>query len=193
MGIVASLRRARRRSGMSLRALAERSGVASSNLSMIENGRRDPTASTVDKVASAIGIEWIPVLAEGRSPAARAAAEIIRADDDGHFAQAYRRFLQLNDELASADPVTKVLLSAEAPDTSSSRWLDAIAALVEVRLLEVSAPVPFWVTEREGRPDVMWEPRRSSQPLPVSAELARVSPSFLDRGIAIEDGELVSI
>jgi len=192
MTIAASLRRARRNSGASLRSIAARSGVAASNLSAIENGRRDPTTSTVDRLASAIGVEWVPVATQGRRPAARAAEEIRAAEADGQFAQAYRRFIQLSDDLASADPVTRVLLSAEQPDDSSSRWLDAIAALLEMRLQEASAPVPAWVTERSGHPDVVWEPQRGARPLAVSADRSEVSPEFLRRGVAIERGELIS-
>lgn len=192
MSIAESLRRARKHSGASLRSVAARSGVAPANLSAIENGRRDPTTSTVDKLASALGVEWVPVVAQGRSTAARAAQEITAAEAQEQFAQAYRRFLQLADDLASADPVTRVLLSAEEPDDSSSRWLDAIAALLEVRLKEASAPVPTWVTERAGHPDAVWEPQRSARPLALSADRDEVPPEFLRRGVAIEQGELVS-
>lgn len=192
MSITNSLRRARKHSGASLRSIASRAGVGAGNLSAIENGHRDPTTSTVDRLASAIGIDWIPFPAQGRSPAARAAADIVDAEAHGQFAQAYRRFIQLADDLASADPVTRVLLAAERPDDSSSRWLDAIAALLEVRLHEVSAPVPSWVTERAGHPDVVWEPQRSARALPLSADHTQVPTEFIRRGVAIERGELVS-
>jgi len=193
MSIATSLRRARKRSGATLRSIAARSGVAPGNLSAIENGHRAPTTSTVDKISSAIGIDWIPYATHGRSPAARAAEEITCAEADGRHAQAYRRFIQLADDLASADPVTRVLLSAEEPDDSSSRWLDAIAALLEVRLQEASAPVPSWVVERTGHPDAVWEPQRSVRPLPLSADREQVPPEFLRRGVAVEQGELASV
>lgn len=193
MSIRHSLRRARRRSGASLRSIASRAGVGAGNLSAIENGHRDPTTSTVDRLASAIGIELIPVATQGRSPAARAAEEITEAEARGQFPLAYRRFIQLADDLASADPVTRVLLAVEEPDESSSRWLDAIAALLEVRLREASAPVPSWVTERTGNPDSVWEPQRSARPLPVSADRTQVPSEFLRRGVAIERGELASV
>lgn len=193
MTLAASLRRARKRSGASLREVASRSGVAASNISAIENGHRDPTSVTLSRLSSSIGVEWIPAVTQGRSPAARAAQEITIAEAQGQHAQAYRRFIQLADDLASADPVTRVLLSAEEPDRTSSRWVDAIAALVEVRLSEASAPVPTWVTERSGQPDAVWEPQRGSRPVPVSADRSQVSPEFLRRGVAIERGELTSV
>lgn len=193
MGIVNTLRRARRRSGASLRSVASLSGVGAGNLSAIENGHREPTSSTVDRLASTMGIEWVPFHAEGRTPAASAADEITRAENDGRHAQAYRRFLQLADDLASADPVTRVLLSAEPPDDSPSRWLDAIAAVVELRLHEVRAPIPSWVTGYSGQPDAVWEPQRGSRALLLGADREQIPAEFLQRGVAIEQGELLSV
>lgn len=192
MSITNSLRRARKRSGASLRNVASRTGIGAGNLSAIENGHRNPTTSTVENLASAIGIELIPAALHGRTPAARAAGEITDAEARGQFPLAYRRFVQLADDLASADPVTRVLLAAEEPEDSSSRWLDAIAALLEVRLREASAPLPAWVTARTGNPDSVWEPQRGARPLPVSADRTQVPPEFLRRGVAIEQGELLS-
>ncbi|MFF7682525.1 helix-turn-helix domain-containing protein [Microbacterium sp. NPDC007973] len=193
VNLAASLRRVRKRSGASLRDVALRSGVAASNISAIENGHRDPTSVTLSRLASSIGVEWIPAVTQGRAPAARAAEEITVAEAHGEHARAYRRFIQLADDLASADPVTRVLLSAEEPDNSPSRWLDAIAALLEVRLGEVSAPVPAWVTARDGQPNAQWEPPRSSRPLSLTADRSHVPPEFLRRGVAIERGELMSV
>lgn len=193
MPIVDSFRRARKRSGESLRNVAARSGVGASNLSAIENGHRDPTSATLDRLASTIGIVWVPLDAKGRTPAASAAGDITHDEAEGEHAQAYRRFIQLADDLASADSVTRVLLSAEQPDESPSRWLDAIAALVELRLREALAPVPAWVQERSGHPEALWEPRRSSRSLPLAADPGQIPAEFLRRGIAIERGELLSV
>lgn len=192
MGIVNTLRRARRRSGASLRNVASLSGVGAGNLSAIENGHREPTSSTVDRLAATMGIDWVPFHAEGRTPAASAAEEITSAEADGRHAQAYRRFIQLADDLATADPVTRVLLSAEPPVRSPSRWLDAIAAVVEFRLREVHDPIPSWVSDYCGQPNAMWEPQRGSHSLPLSVDLGRVPPEFLKRGVAIEQAELLS-
>ncbi|WP_150952667.1 helix-turn-helix domain-containing protein [Microbacterium testaceum] len=193
MSIVNSLRRARKRSGASLRSVALLSGVGANNLSAIENGQREPTSSTVDRLAVTMGIDWIPFEAHGRTPAAIAADQITRAEDEGRHAQAYRRFIQLADDLASADPVARVLLSAEQPDESSSRWLDAVAAVVELRLHEVHAPVPTWAKERSGRPDAVWHPQRGSRALTLTADHEQVPEEFLRRGVAIERGELLSV
>lgn len=42
--------------GYSLEALAERSGVSRSNISLIERGQSSPTAAVLDKLAAALGV-----------------------------------------------------------------------------------------------------------------------------------------
>ena len=57
--------------GFSLDALAERSGVSRSNISLIERGQSSPTATVLDKLATALNI----TLASLFEPAHEAAAE----------------------------------------------------------------------------------------------------------------------
>ena len=52
-----TLRRARRRSGLSLRALAARAGTSHSTLSAYERGRKEPTVDTLDRIVRAAGFE----------------------------------------------------------------------------------------------------------------------------------------
>jgi len=51
----ATLRRARRRSGLSLRALAARAGTSHSTLAAYEQGRKVPTVETLDRIVRAAG------------------------------------------------------------------------------------------------------------------------------------------
>ncbi len=192
MTIVNSLRRARRRARVSLTEAATRSGVGITNLSAIENARRHPTTETAQRIADALGVTFVPVLARGRSTVAASADAIARAEDAGDHRLAYRQFIQLADDLAAVDPVTKVLLSAEEPDLTGRRWDDAVAALVEYRLVEAGAPLPGWVTERGGDADEPWEPQRAAVPLPFPADITAVAEPFLRRGVLIEENELAS-
>lgn len=187
-----SLRRARRRACISLRDVAARSGVGITNLSAIENARRHPTTATAQRIADAIGVTFVPVLARGRSTAAASAVAIDEAEDAGDHRLAYRQFLQLADDLAAVDPVTRVLLSAEEPDLTGTRWDDAVAALVEYRLAEAGAPLPAWVTTRHGDAGQPWEPQRAALPLPFPADVTSVAAPFLRRGVLIEENELAS-
>jgi transcriptional regulator with XRE-family HTH domain len=52
-----TLRRARRRSGLSLRALAARAATSHSTLAAYESGRKVPTVETFDRIIRAAGYE----------------------------------------------------------------------------------------------------------------------------------------
>jgi transcriptional regulator with XRE-family HTH domain len=70
--IARRVRELRNAQGFSLDALAERSGVSRSNISLIERGQSSPTAVVLDKLATGLGVT-VASLFEGESP--RAAAE----------------------------------------------------------------------------------------------------------------------
>jgi transcriptional regulator with XRE-family HTH domain len=74
-------RRARRRSGLSLRALATRAGTSHSALAAYESGRKVPTVGTLDRVLRAAGfvpeIVLTPAI-DDRDPSARG-RELIEA------------------------------------------------------------------------------------------------------------------
>lgn len=55
--------------GLSLDALAQKSGVSRSNISLIERGQSSPTAVVLDKLSSALGVS-VASLFEGREAAA---------------------------------------------------------------------------------------------------------------------------
>jgi len=189
MSIASSLRRARLNSGVSLRRIAAGSGVGASSLSNIESGRREPTSGTVERIAETLGVRVAVIPRVDRLTAADA-AETIATFADAEPATAYRAFLQLADDLAAADPYERFLLTVEEPCRLGNRWDDAIAALVELRLPEGS--VPPWTARDTAQPDAVWEPQRTSFPLPDLTELSEAPEPFRRRGIAISAGELKS-
>jgi len=71
---------------LSLDALAARSGVSRSNISLIERGESSPTAAVLDKLASALGVALAALFEDKRppedepSPVARAADQPIWTD-----------------------------------------------------------------------------------------------------------------
>jgi transcriptional regulator with XRE-family HTH domain len=78
------VRAARDAQGLSLAALAERSGVSRSNISLIERGESSATATVLDKLSAALGIT-VASLFEGPpgdapSPVARAADQPVWTD-----------------------------------------------------------------------------------------------------------------
>lgn len=184
-------RSARAASGLTQSELAIRSGIAGSSLSLIEHGKREPTVATLDALLRATRhtVVTVPTV---RSDAARIASEIGAAITNSDDASAFRRFLQLADNLAAERGATRVGLALTEPaPTGSEQWDAAIAALCEFRLKADALPVPDWVTTRAGHPDNPWAPRTSDYDIP--ADPTRVPNEFLRRGILIEAATLESI
>ncbi len=69
------IRHFRVKAGMTLEELGNITGTAPSQLSMIENGRREPRLSLLEALASALGVAASDLL-EGEAPSPRAALEI---------------------------------------------------------------------------------------------------------------------
>jgi transcriptional regulator with XRE-family HTH domain len=74
MDAATTLRRARKRAGLSLRVLAARAETSHSTLAAYEAGRKVPTVDTFDRVVRAagyeVGVELTPTVG-GADPAAR--------------------------------------------------------------------------------------------------------------------------
>ena len=94
MSIQSSLKQARVRAGLSLTDAAKQSGIQRSNIAAIENGRRDPTASTIEKTASAARVRLIPVKSDGRTSVAEAATALADAVRQDNPRRAYRVLVQ---------------------------------------------------------------------------------------------------
>src|SRR5204862_3639458 len=57
--------------GFSLDALAERSGVSRSNISLIERGQSSPTATVLDKLAAGLGVTLASLFEDAKAPVAQ--------------------------------------------------------------------------------------------------------------------------
>jgi transcriptional regulator with XRE-family HTH domain len=60
------IRALRRRSGLSIRELAEKAGVSAAMISLMERGRSDPSLTTLQKVLAALGTDLTTFFSEGR-------------------------------------------------------------------------------------------------------------------------------
>lgn len=78
--IAQRLRELRDARGYSLEALAERSGVSRSNISLIERGQSSPTAAVLDKLAIGLGVALASFFDDG-APATEPPSPFIRAGD----------------------------------------------------------------------------------------------------------------
>lgn len=72
------IRALRAQRGLTLGALAERSGVSRSMISVIERAESSPTASVLDRLAAALGVTIATLFAEAKRPNA---APVARAAD----------------------------------------------------------------------------------------------------------------
>lgn len=184
-------RAARASSGLTQIEFAHQSGIAGSSLSLIEHGKREPTFSTLEVLLRAARHTAV-IIPTVRSDAAHIAAEISEAISSSDDASAYRRFLQLADNLAAETGATKVGLTLTEPAfTGSSEWDLAIAALCEYRLNAYRLPIPTWITQRRNLLKIRWTPYASDYEIPV--EIKNVPKEFLRRGILIEVQTLESI
>jgi transcriptional regulator with XRE-family HTH domain len=186
--ITAALRRTRSRSGRSLSWVAARAGIAESNLSTIEHGRREPRAATIDRLAAALDVTFVPVATGGRSTTAEAADHVAAALAAGDTDTAYRAIVQVADDLASASPYLRALLAAEAPVAIDAGWNAFLAGVVEWRLTQAGLPTPEWIRAQVRDPAVPWAPPSTILP----ARPDHVPEPLRRRGIQVEADELTS-
>ena len=78
--IARRVRELRDAQNLSLDALAARSGVGRSTISLIERGESSPTAAVLDKLASALGVA-LASLFEDKAPAEQAPSPVARVAD----------------------------------------------------------------------------------------------------------------
>ena len=84
--IARRVRELRDAQGFSLDALAERSGVSRSNISLIERGQSSPTATVLDKLATGLGVTLASLFEDSKaaaaepSPVARVAEQPVWTD-----------------------------------------------------------------------------------------------------------------
>jgi transcriptional regulator with XRE-family HTH domain len=143
------VREIRTDAGLSLRALADAAGVATSTVHRIEAGRLHPTVDTFGRIAEAAGVRLVvePVV----DPAASVVglARSIRSDlAVGDDSWAVRKAAELARRFSGADAsARRRMLAAEPPTTGDRRWDAFVAALAEWLAVRFDAPVPAWSRE----------------------------------------------
>ncbi len=89
------LKSLREQRGWSLDALAARSGVSRSNISLIERGQSSPTASVLDKLSAGLGVTLASLFEEPAEPGA-AASPLARVADQPLWADPASGYLRRN-------------------------------------------------------------------------------------------------
>lgn len=199
------LRQLRATQGLSLEALAERSGVSRSNISLIERGESSPSAVVLDRLATALGLTLAQLFAGSAgvtssappSPLARADHQSVWTDP----ASGYRR-RALSPEAARGLQLVAVEFPAGARvayETADHTAAAEQQIWVMAGRIEVSAGSEQWVLEagdclamRLDRPVVFHNPGslaarylvaiatpggRSDKPRPAPATPARRRPA----------------
>jgi transcriptional regulator with XRE-family HTH domain len=105
--ISARVRELRDTRGFSLDALAERSGVSRSNISLIERGQSSPTAAVLDKLAAGLGVTLASLFEAGQSPAAEP-SPLARVAEQPVWADPASGYLRRNVSPPAGSPIQLV-------------------------------------------------------------------------------------
>ena len=144
--IAERMRAARDAAGLSLAALAERSGVSRSNISLIERGESSATATVLDKLSAALGIT-VASLFEG--PPGAAPSPVARAADQPVWTDPASGYVRRNLSPAAWSPIQLVEVSfppgARVAYETSARAVDVDQQVWIIEgAMEVTVGVTRW-------------------------------------------------
>ncbi|WP_439889858.1 helix-turn-helix domain-containing protein [Ralstonia sp. 25C] len=105
--IARRLRELRDAQGFSLEALAERSQVSRSAISLIERGQSSPTAAVLDRLSSALGVTLASLFEDSASPAAEP-SPVARAADQPEWTDPGSGYVRRNLSPAARSPIQLV-------------------------------------------------------------------------------------
>jgi transcriptional regulator with XRE-family HTH domain len=124
----------RRQLGYSLEALAERSGVSRSMISLIERGQTSPTAAILDKLAAALGVTLAGLFAEASeakppAPLVRRAEQPVWQDPASGYVRrnvsppAFPSSIELVEVIFPAGQSVSFDSISRQPDTHEQIWV----------------------------------------------------------------------
>jgi transcriptional regulator with XRE-family HTH domain len=184
------LRNARSSSKLSIRALAERAGVAASTVARIEQGTLDPSFSILGRLLDCTGYRLQPKrTTHGPSTPPTRLADLARAwrgepisgQPDWTAMRAYLDvLLQHPEHIAAA--------IRDAPRYPSSRVQRALlAALAERLAASVGLPTPAWARQTRALPEEWTAP---GTPRMIQAWRAATLPELRARNVTIDEFSL---
>ena len=171
--------------GFSLDALAERSGVSRSNISLIERGQSSPTAAVLDKLAGGLGVTLASLFDAGKAPAAEP-SPVARVAEQPVWTDPASGYVRRNISPAARSPLQLVDVIFPAGQRVA---LDTAAREVEIHqqvwmidgVMEVTVGDAHWRLEtgdclamRLDRPIVYRNPTRK----PARYLVALTTPAF---------------
>ena len=188
--ITEQLAHARRRGDITAATVALASGLSTSNIYAIESGRRDPTASTLERAASGVGVRLLAVEMGGTALVADVVDVIALALTSSDEDVAYALFIELAKDMGTRAPTALVLSCFPAPSSIDAHWDAAVAGLVEWRLSERGLDAPQWARHVTSDRNTPWAPTSGTPVEAVDHEL--IPEQLLARGVWIEEPELTA-
>jgi transcriptional regulator with XRE-family HTH domain len=105
--IARRVRELRDERGFTLDALAERSGVSRSNISLIERGQSSPTAAVLDKLSAGLGVTLASLFEDSQPPAAEP-SPLARVADQPTWTDPASGYVRRNVSPAARSPIQLV-------------------------------------------------------------------------------------
>lgn len=188
--LVASIRAETR---LSLRALADAAGVATSTVHRIERGEMHPTVEMLERIAEAAGMR---IRLDARLDYAASLVGLGRCISQSPAGDAVlgpvRMAAEFVHRFRAADAATRIrMIAAEPTPTGDKRWDAFLAALGEWLAVTIDLPAPSWTQDRGRFLDRGWWVTPME---PMHAwEYAGSPVSFKSRGIYVHRDSLVNV
>lgn len=180
------IRESRASSGLSMRGLAARAGVAYTTVQRIEKGNLDPTVGMLSKLLRAMGRELSFVDAAAKFPTVAELADVLTQHDGGERIDWTR--LRIFTDYLSWHPELIGPATDHPPKPSGSAFIDnLLAAITETVCDEAGMPRPPWtktVYPLEQQSHV------SGTPMMQDKSLKETPPQFLSRGLIVSRYDL---
>jgi transcriptional regulator with XRE-family HTH domain len=185
--------RVRADAGLSLRALADAAGVATSTVHRIERGELHPTIDMLGRITQAAGMRLHVEPVPDYSASIVGLAREIRDDiATGQTSMPVRRAAELAARFETGDVDTRRrMIAAEPLTTGDARWDAFVAALAEWLAVRAGTSAPEW-THHAGRylHQGWWVTPMASM---HAWEYAGSPASFKTRGVYVHRDSLVNV
>lgn len=182
----------RQAAGLTQRRLAALARVPQPSIAELESGAQgDATVGLLGRLLTACGAQLIAV--PSTTPSVAAAGVALRQSvRQGHVGLVLRQLIQVNDDLASEPPATRLALCLTPPPRTGDDGVDAfLAAVVEFRLRKDRLPVPEWTSQPERYCDPPWDVAGIHS---LADEVRRSTPApFKRHGVLIAEDDLTSV
>lgn len=179
--------------GLSVRALAEAAGIASSTVHRIEKGTLQPTMDMLQRIAEAAGARLLVEPQVDYAASIVGLAQSIRQDIAAHEQSwPVRKAAELTERFGRADAETRRrMTAAEPPSTGDAHWDAFVAGLAEWLTVRVGIPTPPWTHKASRYLEAGWwvTPMKAMH----AWEYAGSPASFKTRGVYLHRESLTNV